>query len=124
MSDCDYHKDCSKVPIRKKCVPFCLERMLRYASIEEKQLIIGLDRSLSLIIYNIYNGLVSINSFDDLSAQLTQEQVQILLAKFEQINQYQLNYFRKSRSERASIINAIKNLNLDFDDESLLSASS
>jgi hypothetical protein len=117
MSDCDYNKDCSKVPIRKKCVPFCLERTLRTATVEEKQLILGLDQNLSFAIYNAYNGLVDINSFEGLSAQLAPEQIETLLAKFEQINQYQLNYFRKSRSERESIIRAIKNLGLDSDNE-------
>ncbi len=121
MSDCDYNKDCSKVPIRGKCVSFCLERILRTATIEEKQLILGLDRTLSLAIHNAYNELKDINSFEDLSTQLTQEQGQTLLTKFKQINQYQLNYFRKNRQKRDFIINKIKNLGLDSDEESLLS---
>lgn len=124
MSDCNYHKDCSKVPIAKKCLPYCLERILRTATIEEKQLIVGLDQNLSQAVYNAYNGFITIDSFEDLSSQLKPEQIATLLNKFEQITQFQLNYFRKSRAERELLIRAIKNMRLDSDDDLLLESSS
>lgn len=113
MNDCNYNRDCTKVPIPGKCVTYCLERILRSATIEEKQLILGLDRSLSLVIYNAYNGVSDINSFEDLRRQLTPDQAKALLDRFAQINQFQLNYFRQDRSQRESIVRAIRNMGLE-----------
>lgn len=115
--DCNYLRDCTTVPIPKKCVSFCLEGILRNSTIEENQLILGLDQNLSLAIYNAYNGFKSINSFEDLRTELTSEQAKTLTTKFEQINQFQLNYYMKSSEERDNVINSIRNLGLDYGNE-------
>lgn len=111
--DCNYLRDCTTVPIPKKCVSFCLEGILRNSTIEENQLILGLNPDLSLAVYNAYNGFRDINLFEDLRAELSSERLETLMAKFEHINQYQLNYFKKSGKNRAIVINAIRNLGLD-----------
>ncbi len=121
MNTCDFSKDCSKIPIPGKCVKFCLERILRNATVEEKQLILGLNKNLSDAIYNAYNGPYDINSFEDLERQLEPQQVENLLESFNKINQYQLNYFLRDRRERETIINAIRNMRLDLDNDFLFS---
>jgi hypothetical protein len=89
--------------------------MLRVATVEEKQLILGLERDLALAIANIYQ-IYAIDTFEDIEIRLTIEQVKTLIDKFSGINQFQLNYFRKSRAERSVIIAAIKKLRLDEND--------
>ena len=115
MATCDYLRDCSKVPIPSKCIEYCLERLLRTATLEEKQLILGLDRNTAQAVFAAYNR-SPINSFDDLRRSLTNEQIDHLLGRFKQINQFQLNYFRRNRIERDNIIDGIRDLRLDIDD--------
>src|SRR6476660_583938 len=99
MTTCNYDRDCSKVPFPSKCVEYCLERLLRTATLEETQLILGLDTNTAEAIFNTYNT-TSVNSFEDLRNRLTTEQVANLINKFKQINQSQLNYFRRRQDER------------------------
>jgi hypothetical protein len=106
--------DCLMIPIPSECVEYCLEKILKNATVEEKQLILGLDKSLATAIFKAYNTF-PINSFTDLKNNLTILQTEILLEKFKNINQFQLNYFNSSPDDRVKIINEIQNLRLDSD---------
>lgn len=110
MEECNFDRDCTRVPIPHKCVDYCLEKILSTATLEEKQLVLGLSKSLALAIYNAYQR--NINSFDDLRQYLSLDEIQQVTEKFLQINQYQLNYFRKPRSEREIIIRRLRDLDL------------
>ncbi len=114
-SNCDFKRDCSKVPIPNKCVEYCLERILRNASVEEKQLVLGLEENLAIAIFKAYNA-STINSFSDLKRRLTTEQADSLVMKFKTINQFQLNYFNAPRDERESIIDELKRMGLNSGD--------
>ena len=92
---CDFQRDCSKVPFSEECLEFCIEKILRQATIEEKINILRLNEELAHAIYKAYNGPRTISSFNDLKLQLTSEQVQDLLNTFRNINQSQLDYFFK-----------------------------
>lgn len=113
MSDCIATRDCIKDPIKKECRKFCLERILRTATPEEKRLILGYSHTTANAIFNAYNNFL-INSYDDLQRHLTQEQEREILAKFDQINQFQIDYFQLSREQRDTIIRTIRNLGLDM----------
>ncbi|MBZ0099715.1 MAG: hypothetical protein K8F30_11550 [Taibaiella sp.] len=39
--------DCTKVPFPEECVEYCIERILRVATPEEKQLVLGFSPSLA-----------------------------------------------------------------------------
>jgi hypothetical protein len=97
MSNCNYERDCTKVPIPINCCEYCLEKILRNANVEEKQSILGYTKTLADAIFYVYNN-YSINSFDDLRRVLTPEQSQEALDKFRNINQVQLDYFRNKNS--------------------------
>ena|SRR5690242_16847450 len=116
MATCNYVRDCLKVPIPSRCVEYCLENFLRTTTLEEKQLILGLDANLAKAISTAYS-ISFINSFDDLRRILTTEQVDLLLDKFRQINQFQINYIIRSRDERDIIINSLRNMRLDMDED-------
>lgn len=111
MAECNFDRDCTIVPIPRKCVDYCLEKVLSTATLEEKQLIIGLSKDLAIAIYEAYQSR-NINSFDDLRQYLSPTAIQQVTEKFLQINQYQLNYFRKPRSEREIIIRRLRDLDL------------
>lgn len=112
---CNFNVDCTKIPIPSRCVKFCLEKYLRTLNIVEKQLILGLDKELANAIYTAYNSPLGVNSYEDLESQLSEDQNSVLLNKFKNINQFQLNYFRKSEIQRSAIRREIGSLGLDFD---------
>jgi len=113
MADCVPSRDCIKDPIRKECREFCLELLLRTATPEEKRLILAYNPSTASAIFYAYNNF-DINSFADLRQHLTQEQINEILAKFDRITQFQLDYFQLNRNARDAVIRAIKNLGLDM----------
>lgn len=106
--------DCSKLPFKKECLKYCIEQILRTATPEEKQLVLGLGKQLTNAIFNAYSKDV-VNSFEDLEVLLTPIQIDTLILKFESLSQYQLNYFNKSKRERQQIIDIIRNMRLDAD---------
>lgn len=109
-SDCD----CSKVPFAPECIRYCIELTLRSATPEEKQLILGLDPKLTKDIFEAYRkGIIS--NFDDLEKQLSRDQIQFLVFKFERLTQYQVDYFNMDREEREAVIRAIQRLRLGRD---------
>lgn len=107
--------DCTKVPFSSACVEECIEHVLSNATIEEKQLILGFSPSLAHNIRMIYK-LRRVESLDDLIMELKGYETDELWAAFSRLTQYQLNYFNKSQQERRTIIETIKRLNLDNDE--------
>jgi hypothetical protein len=103
--------DCTKLPFKKECLKYCIELILRNATPEEKQLILGFSKQLASSIYRAYNTR-NIQEFEDLERELNSLEIQEIISRFSSLNQTQLNYFNKSKTEREQIISAIKKLNL------------
>jgi hypothetical protein len=110
--DCSLARDCARIPFPEKCRKFCIESVLRVATREEKQLVLGLDAELANRIFSIYQK-SEVDSSDKLFAALSEEQTQQLFERFDRITQYQLNYFKKARRERDRIISELRKLDLD-----------
>lgn len=118
--NCTFEKDCTKIPFPEKCKKFCIERILRNATVEEKKLILGFDSQLAQDILKTYNS-HSIRSFDDLQLNLRKDQSEKILNRFSQLSQFQLDYFKLSPNQRENLINNIRDLGLDKDDLPLYS---
>ena len=114
--NCNFDVHCTTIPFDKECLDYCMEQILRNITPEEKQLILGLDKILTEKIFSLYNSRISIRSFRDLERNLTEDEVETIKSVFSRINQFQLNYFRKSIHERQDVIKAIKLLDLDADE--------
>jgi hypothetical protein len=114
MADC-HPRHCAIDPIKAECVDFCLELILRSATVEEKILILGYRPTTAKAILRAYNN-YSINDFEDLMRRLTPQQIEEVRAKFLQMSRSQRNYFRLDRRERQAVIDAIKRLRLDGDE--------
>ncbi|PPL04271.1 hypothetical protein SAMN05444682_10159 [Parapedobacter indicus] len=112
-AECNYQLHCTRVPIPKRCLPFCLERILRNATVDEKQLILGIEWKFAYEIFEAYNGHRNIRSFRDLSEVLGESRTELLVEKFRGISQSQLDHFSKSPEERERIIRSIKNSGRD-----------
>ena len=116
MVNCIPEIHCVKAPIDEECVEFCLERILRTATPEEKRLILGYTDGTTNAVFRAYQSR-SIYSFGDLVRWLSPDQVQEILGRFRSISQFQLDYFRLDRNARENIINSIRNLGLDMNRE-------
>lgn len=114
MKTCNFKEDCTTVPIDDRCIEFCLERILRSATVEEKQLILGLDATTANDIFNVYQDF-SINSFQDLQKYLTVKKTNHIIKKFKSLNQYQLDYFNADEYSRTRVIQAIRDINKSED---------
>lgn len=111
---CDFTRDCIKVPIPQKCLNYCLERILRACTVEEKQLVLGFPNDLAMKIFSIYNKF-DINSYKDLSGHLKPSERRFIYYAFRRLSQYQLNYLNQPREVRDEIIWQLKRLGLDKD---------
>ena len=114
--DCNFAKHCSKAPIPQRCLKYCMENTLRNATIEEKMLILGLSSDIANKIFTAYNK-QNIRSFDDLVRYLNKKESEEIENRFLALNQYQLDYFQKSREERDEIITVLRNVMRDRDSD-------
>ncbi|MDC6386028.1 hypothetical protein D2V93_10820 [Flagellimonas taeanensis] len=112
--NCNFDRHCTKVPIPNECIEYCTEKILRLATPDEKQLIIGLDIDLAQKIFMIYNT-YSVQSFEDLQRNLSKTEINVLKKAFFDLTQSRLSFFQKSKWERDYIINQIKRGNLNAD---------
>jgi len=85
--------DCTKIPFSDDCLEYCIEKILRVATPEEKQNIIGLSKDLAQKIFLAYNA-HSINSFYDLRQYISDSEVVDLRNKFKNLNEFQMTYFK------------------------------
>ncbi len=65
MTDCSF-RDCVIDPIKSECFDFCIELILKTATVEEKVLILGIKNSTANAIFRAYNSHPAIENFDDL----------------------------------------------------------
>jgi hypothetical protein len=92
--------DCTMIPFDDKCLTYCIELILRKnidlilrkASVNEKQTILGFDLDLAQTIYDAYHT-GSINNFEDLKNVLTPYQVSTVISTFGSLTQDKLDYF-------------------------------
>ncbi len=99
--------DCTKVPFNADCFECCCFKILKAASVEEMQLILGMHKDLSKKIFGIYQE-HEINSTEDLKTYLDLAEFFEMRLVFKRLNSYQAQYFGKKINERKAIIENIQ----------------
>jgi hypothetical protein len=108
-TDCRFEIHCTKSPIDPICVPYCIQQMLVLSSTEENKLILGLDDELANKIEEIFYT-DAYFSLEEIRSQLSEDQFNSLIEKFQSLNQFQVNYLTKSKNEREPVIQLIRDL--------------
>ena len=94
MANCEIKKDCLSIPFPPKCFDFCIEKILRVATRDDKIRVLGMNEDLAHAIFQAYNnGKKPIRSFNDLKQALSETQIRNIEKIFYNLTQNQLNYF-------------------------------
>ena len=114
MPECRYDQDCRSLPIREHCLGFCLAELLRHASVEEYELVLGLDADLSAAIGAAYAA-HPVGTPGELASLVGDRYWRRLEEVFRGISQFQLDYLNGGPAEREPLLLMLRGLRSDMD---------